>query len=97
MQMLESISAVQQQEHTTQLATASGRNSATGGSEPSTPTAAADTEAAGKALGSQQLPPSGTRHTGGRLNIRSSSRKQRGQLAVTEQDILVRSNSASYY
>jgi hypothetical protein len=88
MQLLESISAVHSEQ---QAGSNSRRSSATGGSEPSTPTAAAAADADKLRLSQQQLPPSGlhlVRQPGGRVNIRSSSRKHRRQVAITEQDIL---------
>lgn len=94
MQLLESISVVHSEQ---QAGSHSRRSSATGGSEPSTPKgAAAPTDADKQRLGQQQLPPSGlqfARQSGGRVNIRSSSRKQRLQVAITEQDILEWANS----
>lgn len=94
MQLLESISAVHSEQH---AGSHSRRSSATGGSEPSTPTAAAaaDADKLGRSS-QQQLPPSGlqfARQSGGRVNIRSSSKKQRRQVAITEQDILDWANS----
>lgn len=91
MQLLESISAV----HSEQQAGSVGRrSSATGGSEPSTPNAAAAAAAAADAGADRvqrpvqlQLPPSGSQSRGW-VNIRSSSRKQQRQVAITEQDIL---------
>jgi hypothetical protein len=99
MQLLESISAV----HTEQQLGSHSRRSSTGGdSEPSTPVATAQPESAAadkrRALQQQQLslPPTGlqaARQVGGRVNIRSSSKKQRRQLAITEQDILEWANT----
>lgn len=100
MQLLESISAV----HTEQQLGSHSRRSSTGGdSEPSTPVAAAPPEAAAAAAEKRRpvqqqlsLPPTGlqaARHAGGRVNIRSSSKKQRRQLAITEQDILEWANT----
>jgi hypothetical protein len=88
MQLLESISAVHSEQ---QAGSVSRRSSAAGGSEPSTPNAAAAAAAAADAdprvqrPGPLQLPPSGSR---GWVNIRSSSRKQRRQVTITEADIL---------
>lgn len=88
MQLLESISAVHQEQRSS-----SRRTSTAEGSEPSTPVAAAPpADEDGRLLGAeQQLPPSGlfgARQTWAPVNIRSSSRKQQRQVAITEQDIL---------
>lgn len=88
MQLLESISAVHSEQ---QAGSVSRRSSTTGGSEPSTPNAAAAAADAGADRVQRpvqlQLPPSGSQSRGW-VNIRSSSRKQQRQVAITEQDIL---------
>ena len=104
MQLLESISAAHTEQQQ-QLGGHSRRSSeAAGDSEPSTPVAAAQETAEAAAADAQRpvqqqqqvLPPSGLQaawQSGGRVNIRSSSKKQRRQLAITEQDILAWANS----